>query len=161
MIQLASLSSHYWSLPYVLFCRELFQNLVLNQQFPTPSSEKQNVIHSCWDRTVMLSGTKCAEASDLNLSPPVLPQVSFLPSQWRFTPTSISCLLFSWFYSLFLQTNFQIWDAQFKRFHYCFQLYFAWNLKHDYILLKLTLRRNPQCIIITSSLGRKIQKYCS
>lgn len=161
MIQLAILSSHCWSFPYVLFSKELLPDLSSKSAIPHPFLPKSE----CYLQVLTQSFLVAPNALKPQISTclPVLPQVSFLLSQWRFI--SISCLLFFLILFPFPPNSFPDLRCplrHFKSFHHCFQLfYLAWNLKNNYILLKFTLRRNPQCIIIISSLCRKIQKYGS
>lgn len=114
--------------------------------------------------TVMLGGIKCAKASDLNLSPCAAPGFfSSFPMKtdaYQYQLPAFFLILFPFPPDTF--TDLRCPLQHFKSFHYCFQLcYLACSLRHNYILLKVTLRRNPQHIVIISSLRRKVQKYCS
>lgn len=113
--------------------------------------------------TVMLGGTKCAKASDLNLSPCAAPGFfSSFPMKtdaYQYQLPAFFLILFPFPPDTFIDLRCPL--EHFKSFHYCFQLcYLACSLRHNYILLKVTLRRNPQHIVIISSLCRKVQKYC-
>lgn len=130
-IQLTSLSSHCWSIPYILSCREPLPEFSSKPTVPRPFLPKAG----CYSQVLRKSCLVALDALRLRsqLVSLCCPRFLFsLPNEDSRLPVAV-VYFSSWFYSLFLQTHFQIWDAHcnnFKSFHHCSQLFILpeiWN----------------------------------